>query len=194
MIETPLFESPNVRLTGFDIDADVEVLSAWSYDLEVARQLREGLVHPLNLADTKKFIEEKQKEGDSTGRVFIFGARKKNGDGLAGVLLIQAFDWTHGAGRLSVFSGESEQRSIILAETLQLGLSYVFHELNLFRVEVIVPSYDYAGIELYEGSGFQLEARQREFFFRAGHYWDSLHYGLLCTEWSQPLTGVEDGR
>ena len=66
---------------------------------------------------------------------------------------------------------------------LRLLLRFAFDELNLYRVQLTVFSYNPRAIRLYEKLGFRHEGTFREFVQRDGARHDMLLYGLLRQEW-----------
>ncbi|MEL7657044.1 MAG: GNAT family protein, partial [Bacillota bacterium] len=68
-------------------------------------------------------------------------------------------------------------------EALRLLLRYAFDELNLYRVQLTVFSYNPGAIRLYEKLGFVREGVFREAVHRDGARHDMILYGLLRREW-----------
>lgn len=60
-------------------------------------------------------------------------------------------------------------------------------ELNLYRLQRTVFSYNERAIRLYERCGFQREGAYRELLQRDGERYDMLLYGLLAHEWRQRM-------
>lgn len=75
---------------------------------------------------------------------------------------------------------------------MSLLLDYGFNELNFYRIQLNVISYNENAIKLYEGLGFVKEGSYRDFIFRDGKRHDMYLYGLLKQEWSE-LNGVKHG-
>jgi len=70
-------------------------------------------------------------------------------------------------------------------EAIKLMLGFAFNELNLYRVQLSVFSYNQRALALYEKLGFQREGTFREFLHRDGQRYDMFLYGLLRREWEQ---------
>jgi diamine N-acetyltransferase len=70
---------------------------------------------------------------------------------------------------------------------LTIGLRYVFDELNLYRVNVVIAEYAASSIRRVIRLGFKQEVRRREVIFARGRYWDQLRFGLLESEWRLPV-------
>jgi len=68
-------------------------------------------------------------------------------------------------------------------EAMRLLLAFGFQELNLYRVQLTVFSYNPRAIRVYEKLGFQREGVFRQALHRDGQRHDMLLYGLLRPEW-----------
>jgi hypothetical protein len=68
-------------------------------------------------------------------------------------------------------------------DAMRVMLRYVFNELNLRRVSLIVFEYNLRAIRSYEKVGFVHEGRVRRVMQRDGRRWDFLYMGILREEW-----------
>ncbi len=73
---------------------------------------------------------------------------------------------------------------------MELALRFAFNELNLYRVQLTVFSYNERAINLYEKLGFQREGVFREHIQRDGRRHDMILYGLLRQEWTEHLNST----
>lgn len=183
MIADNIFEGKSIRLAEVDAEQDYPIESAWSYDLDYARHFRKAPARPLTAAELKKYYEKLFKETQEKGQCYHFALRLKDDNRLVGFLRFWVFEWNHATGLIEIGIGEKDLRCSLLPEVLNLAMVYAFDELNLHRVSVHLPAYDFKGIEMLEAAGFQLEVRRKESMFHAGRYWDWLHYGLLGSDW-----------
>ncbi len=185
MIETPMFEGDTVYMTAVDPEQDATTVSAWSYDLDIARMLIEGQPRPLPPFEVKKLLGGMLKESEEANTSFLFGLHLKADDRLVGILRLTRLNWSHAVGRIELIVGEKEAHQAVARDALALGLQFAFGELNLFRVTIVTPEYDYNQIDRLEEAGLRLESRMREYIYRADRLWDQLHYGILETEWQR---------
>jgi RimJ/RimL family protein N-acetyltransferase len=183
VIEDSLFEGQTIRFTAVDPEQDYKIESAWTYNLDYARHYRDAPVRPLAAHELKKYYEKLYKDSMESRRCFHFAVRLKEDNRLMGFVRFRVLEWNHGVGSILIATGEAAMRRMVEPEVLQLALVYAFDELNLHRVAVQLPEYDYTGIEILEEAGFRLEVRRKECCYRAGRYWDWLQYGMLVTEW-----------
>jgi RimJ/RimL family protein N-acetyltransferase len=62
-------------------------------------------------------------------------------------------------------------------------LDFGFNELNFYRIQLNVISYNDVAINLYESIGFKKEGIYRNFILRDGKRYDMYLYGMLREEW-----------
>ena len=77
------------------------------------------------------------------------------------------------------------------SDALRLGINYSFRELNLYKVQLGVFSYNTRAIRTYEKIGFVREAVQRAMLYRDGQRFDMIEMGILRPEWEAQLTNYE---
>lgn len=180
---TSLFESNHLQLTPVDLEKDPQVIASWTYDLEIARHLREEPARPMPAFEVKKVYEQWQKEAEEN-RQFLFAIRHKNGsEDVIGVFRVTYIAWVHGAAFMDLIIGDPQDWQTFAQEALDLALQYTFEELGLFRVTAVVAEHDQAASDLFEQARFTLEVRQRQALYWNKRAWDKLFFGLLRPEW-----------
>ena len=85
--------------------------------------------------------------------------------------------------------GETSAPGEVYEETLQAGLRFAFHELNLHRLTTILPGWDEKMANLFEQNGLSLEVRQVNNCYQNHRRFDLLHYGILRREWEALVPG-----
>jgi RimJ/RimL family protein N-acetyltransferase len=188
MMRTQLFESPNLRLTAIDPEQDAKIETAWTYDLDYSQDLIEMPARPLGALELKKQHEEKLKHVDEKGNQYYFAIRLKDGDQLAGFIRFPFIFWMHSSAWLRLGIADPSILARFGHEALNMALTYGFRELNLYRIETILPSYRQDMIDLMESAGFLMEVRRRHAIYRSGQYYDALHFGLLQEEWKHQIS------
>lgn len=183
-ISTSLYTGKLVRLTRIEMEKDPETLAAWSEEATLARMLDQTPARPLAPEQIKKRLEQVEKEMDEEKNLFYFHLRPVGEEKLVGWGKIYRILWPSQIGNLELAIGPAEQKQGYGSEALKLLLRLAFNELNLNRLTVILPEYNVNGLEFVKKFGFSEEVRRREVIFRAGRRWDSLHFGLLRSEWS----------
>ncbi len=182
MMHAQLFEGPMLRLSAIDPEKDGVVEAAWTYNLDYTRNAGFGPTRPLGAIELKKHYENlARKVGE--GNQFFFAVRVKEDDRLIGFIRIPSIFWTHAAAIFTLSFADSQLLIRYGAEVLELTLCYAFRELNLYRLETVLPSCNQEAIDLVEKAGFLMEVRRRHAWYSAGRAWDLLHFGILQAEW-----------
>lgn len=190
MIDTPLFIGPGISLHAIDPEKDAAVEAGWTYDLDYVQWIIDKPARPLGALALKKRHEEWQKKSEDTFSQFYFAVRRNSDDTLIGFVRLPVVFWSHANAIMYLAFGSAEDQAQFGSEVLQMVLRYGFTEMNLYRMETMIPAYRQDSQALFEQAGFLLEVRRRRVFYRAGEYWDALHYGLLRHEW-QPQQHAE---
>jgi RimJ/RimL family protein N-acetyltransferase len=179
-----LFEGDNLYMRAIDLEKDSAIVAAWTYQLELARQLRNDQpTRPLTASEVRKVFENWFKEIEQANRSYFFAICTSRDDRLVGILRISSVMWVHGAATFILVIGEAGDRAQFGSDALQMSLGYAFDELNLFRVTAVVEEHDEIARTLYDQARFYLEVRQRQAVFHNGRFWDRLWFGMLRPEW-----------
>jgi RimJ/RimL family protein N-acetyltransferase len=182
-MSTPLFQGKLVRLQAEEPEAIAKALVRWTLDSEYFRMLDSA---PQVMWSEKKYKEwlEKDLEKDPSQNLF-FGIRTLAEDRLIGFMALFDESWAHGDALVSIAIGEREYWSKGYgSDAMQVMLRYVFAELNLRRLTLIVFEHNPRAIRSYEKAGFVLEGRMRGAMQREGRRWDWLWMGILREEWA----------
>jgi len=190
MIGSQLFEGENVRFTAIDPEKDAMLHSTWMQDLRYADLQHNGTFHHLSVFEARNQFVNMLKESAEKSNQFYFAIRKKKDEGLIGFVYLPEFSWSNGSVLMRLLIAENDDLHPYGREALDMALVYIFHELNLYRVSMIVPEYNREMTELYEQAGFQLEVRMRDFCYRGGSHWDQLNYGCLLADWQHKQAEV----
>ena len=154
MMQTSLFESPNLRLTATDPEEDSKIEALWTYDLDYTRDILHTPARPLGALELKKFREDEQKKADERGRQFTFAIHLKEGDALAGFVRFPFVFWVHSSAWLRLAIADASILKKFGREALDMALVYGFRELNLYRIETAFAANQQDWIELFESAGF----------------------------------------
>ena len=185
-IQTPLFETQDIRLGPIDHEKDPEIESQWTHDSEFMRLMELKPVVPNSPDIIKKKYEEIEKEVGEKRNLFYFTIRTREDDRLIGKAVFDWIDWANGNAFLQIGIGSGQHRDCGYGtQALGLLLRFAFAELNMFRVTCVIPEYCEAAISLVRKFGFVEEIRRRKAILRDGRTWDLLAFGLLQSEWVQ---------
>jgi len=176
-----LFTGQLVRLAA-KVPDDNNVITRWFDDAEFARQLDSDAARPYSIARLEKDDEEEKKhlqEGRNYGFMFHTLAEDKV-IGFGGLWV----NWNHQNGWIGIGIGEPDYRSKGYGtDAMRLLVNYGFRELGLYRVQLMVFSYNKRAIRCYEKVGFKREVIQRAALYRDSQRYDQYLMGILRPEW-----------
>ena len=78
-------------------------------------------------------------------------------------------------------------RQGIITEALQAVVDFGFQNMALHSILAVIDAENIASGNLLERFGFRKEAHFMEDFFHDGHYRNSVHYGILQSEWKENM-------
>lgn len=190
-LDKSLYQGKLITLASVDPEKDAELISGWTHDIETMCLCDIKPIRPLSPWKAKKMLETMEKEADEKRKTCLFAIRSQVDKRLIGFVQIDAIDWVHGSGKLKIVIGDNQDRRQGYGrETLQLMLRYSFSELNLHRLEAVLPEYNQGALGLFVRAGFSEEVRQRQAINRYGRRWDLIFVGLLRSEWQADLSAV----
>lgn len=180
-----LFQGDLIRMAPIDHEKDAEIESQWTRQAEYQRLLSPNPARPLSPSQVRKQYEALEKTAEEEKNIFHFAVRTRSDDRLVGFTRLFMVEWTHGNGRVMLGIGRPEdRRQGYGSEALALILRFAFSELNLYRLEAIIPEYNQGALHLFKKAGFTEEVRRRKAIQRDGDTWDLLHLGILNEAWS----------
>ena len=155
--------------------SDIPTFVRWFNDPEVLQYLLMYL--PMSQALEERWFEKHLDSGN-----VIFGIETLEGR-LIGNLGLEDIDWKNGHVTLGAVIGEKEYWSQGYGtDAITALLHFVFTEMNLHRVRLLVYDYNKRAQRCYEKCGFVLEGRMRQAHFHDGQYHDELIMGVLRDE------------
>ncbi|MBD2039668.1 GNAT family N-acetyltransferase [Microcoleus sp. FACHB-672] len=179
MIFSNLLRGDRIRLTALT-SKDLTTVAGWHEDADFLRMVDARPATPQTEELLTQWLEERHKATDA----FVLAMRGKSSDDLIGVIEFEGILWTHQVSWMSIAIGNrSNWGKGYGYDAMQLALVFAFDELNLYRVQLTVFSYNERAIALYEKLGFHREGVYRQFLQRDGKRYDMYLYGLLRPEW-----------
>ena len=177
-----------VRLVAANSETDAELMARWSRNAEYLRMLDSERAAPQSVKQVKgniaKWMEHEQANS------FGFMIRALADDKLIGFVGLGGINWSHGDGFVGIGIGEpADWGKGYGTDAMRVMLHYAFRELNLYRVNLDVFSYNPRAIHSYEKAGFKIEGREPKSVLRDGQRYDMVLMGILREEWEHPVIG-----
>ena len=171
-----------VRLTAEEPQNLAKAMSGWERDTEYARLLNNDSPIPFS---QKKWTEWLEKDLDKDKpEYFSFAIRPLESEKLIGFVGFWDIQWTHETCWVGIGLGERDfWGKGYGTDAMKVGLRFVFQELNLYRVSLIVFGYNERAIRSYTKAGFREEGRLRDSIHREGQRWDDVLMGITRPEW-----------
>lgn len=176
-----LFRTDRIRFAALRPE-DAPTLLGWFEDSEFVRPWDSKPALPRTIED---LADQYIGPGNSWHEIG-FGIRTIKDDRLVGMIGLEDIEWNNRVAFMYIGLGE---RTVwgkgFASEAMTLFLSYVFHELNFRRIQLMVISYNTSAIKLYERCGFVREGVLREAVERDGQVYDLIQFGMLRREWGE---------
>lgn len=174
-----LFKGERLILTAIR-ESDMAIIEKWMNDVHFLRHYDMLAAVPQTDHQTKKGILEMAESSNG----YLFAIRKREEEELLGITGLIDIQWTNQVGTFFIGIGHTVDAGKGYGlEALLLMLDFAFNELNLYRVQLNVISYNERAIRLYEKAGFRREGVFRELLQRDNQRFDLYLYGLLRSEW-----------
>lgn len=175
------------RLTGNRIilreyrQEDFAYMRKWVNDYEITKYLSDLFIYPQSVKDTESFLNS-MIEGRPNMKGFVIA--HKDTEEYIGQLDLAKIDWPSRVATIGVVIGTKENLGKGYGtEAIKLLQEFAFNKLNLNKLELQVRAFNERAISCYKKCGFIEEGRIRENFYVDGKYTDTIHMGLLKTEW-----------
>lgn len=120
-----------------------------------------------------------QKYADGNG----FDAGLRYNGKLVGMLGLHYIDWKNKSTSIGYFLAEEMQGRGIITRAIKALMPYLFHSLNLHRIEIQVAAGNLKSMAVPERLGFFKEGILRDGQWLYDHFEDLITYSLLKTEW-----------
>lgn len=174
-----LLVGDKIKLTAIK-EEDLPVMEEWLNDTEFLRKYDMIPSVPYSKKNLQDFINS----FDNTNERYIFAIRDKESNTIIGITGFDDIIW--GSNVATFFIGIGDKKFVgkgMGKAALKLMLDFGFNELNLYRIQLNVISYNIPAIKLYESAGFVKEGTLRELVYRDSKRYDLYYYGLLQKEW-----------
>jgi RimJ/RimL family protein N-acetyltransferase len=155
-------------------EEDLPTLHRWGNDPDLWAMLG-GWRFPSSLRQTRQWFEGLT--SDPLNQRFAIDLP---GTGLVGTANLVEIDWKNNHAFHGMMIGEPAMRGRgIGVDVIMATMRYAFDELHMQRLDGSIIAYNEASVAVYCGKcGWQVEGRQRDWYFRDGRYWDRILVGV----------------
>jgi len=151
----------------------------WVNDTDVNHYLETGYF-PVNQHDLGKYYQE----NIESQKNILFAICLKDSDRHIGNLRLSIFSWITRKCCRGIMLGDKRVWAKGYAlEVINLLSKYVFETLNLNKIYSVTVADNAGIIKVNERAGYKQEGRLRQEFYRDGHYYDMIYWGLLKEDW-----------
>lgn len=168
---------------------DLPLLQRWVNHPRVRRWLL--VIRPMDLEAERAWLESHDRS--TLPRSLHMGITRLEDDALIGTTGMHRIDWVNRNAETGTMIGDSTCWGRGYAtESKQMLLRYAFDTLGMHRMESHVIEGNTASARHLERCGYRVEGRFRQRIYREGRFHDTIHYGLLATEWRAAQADTED--
>ncbi|WP_426955159.1 GNAT family N-acetyltransferase [Muricoccus radiodurans] len=162
-------------------ESDLDPLHAWGNDPEIWQRLG-GWHFPTSRRDTAAWVARASDAANQRFAVTLDGA-------LVGTANLVEIDWKNRHAFHGMMLGSIEARGRgVGTDTVMAVMRYAFDELGLERLDGAIIEGHAASIALYcRRCGWQVEGRQRRWYFRQGQWFDRLLVGVTREDYAALL-------
>ncbi|WP_282033712.1 GNAT family N-acetyltransferase [Metabacillus indicus] len=135
-----------------------------------------GTVFPVSEVEHEKWFENKLNEKTNK----IFGIEEHTTKHFIGVVGLNNTDFINRNTELYIYIGDENHWGKGLGtDAVKTLINFVFEELNLHRISLVVFAYNTRAIKAYEKVGFVSEGVMRESLFKNGNYHDKILMAII---------------
>lgn len=156
---------------------------SWLNDTEVTKYMISGL-----FPSTRKDLEDYYKKVHESKTDIQFAIIEKENNLHIGNIKLGSINWVHRFADLGIMIGEKKYwHGGRGQEACRLLLEYAFKRLNLNKVILGVYENHISAIESYQGIGFVIEGRIKDFLYFEGKYIDRIIMGISQKEFLKTI-------
>ncbi len=176
----PELDTQRLRLRRPELSDAADMFKMRS-DPEVMRYIPRPLA--TSVADVEALITLVNDNTEKGERINWAIEWKETGE-VIGMIGYVATDPDHNRAEVGYSLTRSWHRKGITREALRAVLTYGFGDMGLHTVAAIIDAHNIASAKLLEQAGFRQEAHFIEDFLFNGEYRNSVHYGMLQSEFN----------
>jgi RimJ/RimL family protein N-acetyltransferase len=174
-----MYEGRKVRLREYRKE-DLPLRAAFVNDPEIASSLTPDIPYPITLEEEEKWFQSLTAISDT----YKFAIETIEDNQFIGGCSINNVDWKNSVATIGIFIGSKKHRGNGYgSDAIRILIRFIFLQMNLYKIRLVVYSYNEAAIKCYESCGFITEGVLRQEIFKDGRYYDKIAMGLLREEY-----------
>lgn len=174
-----MYEGQMVRLREYRKE-DVPLRLKYINDPEVGKSLTPDVPYPITLHEEEKWFESITAARDT----YKFAIETIEDNQFIGGCSINGVDWKNSVAVIGIFIGSKNHRGKGYAtDALKVLMDFIFMQMNINKIRLIVYSYNHSAIKCYERNGFKIEGVLREEIYKDGKRYDKIAMGILKEEY-----------
>jgi RimJ/RimL family protein N-acetyltransferase len=173
-----MYTGEKVRLREYRKE-DIALKVSFVNDPEVIHGLVADTPFPLTLHEEEEWFESISGTQDT----YKFAIEALENGRYIGGCSINDVDWKNSVATIGIFIGDKNYRGKGYgADAMGVLLKFIFLQMNINKVRLIVYSFNKNAIKMYEKMGFKVEGILRQEMYRDGAYHDKIAMGILREE------------
>lgn len=174
-----MYVGQQVRLREYRKE-DINMRLIYINDSEVLRNLTPEVPYPITLQEEEKWFESITSLRDT----YKFAIETISDNKFIGGCSINDVDWKNSVVTVGIFIGNKDYRGKGYGtDAMKVLMDFIFTQMNINKIRLIVYSYNKAALKCYEKCGFKIEGILRKEIYRDGKYFDKISMGILREEY-----------
>jgi RimJ/RimL family protein N-acetyltransferase len=170
-----MYEGKKVRLRAYK-KSDIAARIAFINEPDVVGGLTPDIPYPITLHEEEKWFESITAISDT----YKFAIETLDDKQFIGGCSINSVDWKNRVATIGIFIGSKDYRGKGYgADAMSVLINFIFMQMNINKICLIVYSYNEPAIKCYKRCGFQVEGVLRQEIYKDGKYYDKIYMGLL---------------
>ena len=174
-----MYEGKLIRLRAYRKE-DIKDALEYVNDPEIKRSMMPGIPFLYTLEDEEKWYQTNTALKDT----YNFAIETLEDKKYLGGCGVNEVDWKNSKVVVGIFIGDKEYwNKGYGTDAMNVLIKFVFEQMNINKIKLVVYSFNERAIKCYEKCGFQKEGVHRQEAYKDGRYYDEIVMGLLKEEW-----------
>ncbi|MFD0618168.1 GNAT family N-acetyltransferase [Paenibacillus sp. GCM10027629] len=164
---------------------DIHCIRQWCNDPEIVDNLSDIFLYPHTMNASEQYLNSIL-EGKTDQKGFVIAL--KDTEDYIGQIDLFRIDWKNRSCELGIVIGMKDYLGRGFgAEAIRLVQDFVFHRMNLNRIQLELHDFNERAYKCYVKCGFKEEGRLREKCFVNGRYVDAINMSILRKEYVERI-------